>query len=843
MSVRSISHSNSNYGNSRSTRVEDYYSDEEVDNNHNTPVSSYSSNSPRHSPNHFHAYNNKRNNVINRNSGLRNSVRYFHPEDGIHGQPRYGYSEDDEDEEDLRRAIHDFGLEDHMYNNRLPLPPPRRRSSFEYEMENRMMYSPHHSPGYFLPPPPPRFEDDLHYHHLMGDNMYGPPPPPMHHPHPPPHWLPPPPHPSQEFGPPQNDMIMYSPQQQPMDLRRSASSRSYNRRNRPNQRTFRRNPEARFLSRDDNEEPLPGAEYDVNNHRFRQPHPSQLRPPLSRQNSVGSNSSRKSNNKNNGQFRKKRANSFSAPGTAYPPPPPHFFMQPPPPHDFYGPRIRSEPNSPRLSLEDSSSSGDEISMDEYYGRHGARRNSMPAAGGRGNLRPLGRSLSFQGIPPPPMIPPPQPQQQGGMPPHIIMHPPPMPHPGVMDNTLRRNASMFNLPTNPAGGNPGGNDFFVDPNIPQQPQQQPPPAQEHTNGSTTPASANELPPQMPMWMGMPHPPPPSMGAFPTSPGTNIGNPFNQQQHQQQQQAAAAAAAQMMMAGGPPMGMFNNPMMPPQQPMWNFMNPQDLFLGNDMPLPFMNSSDPNVIMNAMGAPPPQQAPKPQGSPGGGESGGGPSGPSENDGMRGNRPEEGNGGPGGMIPPPNEMMMPPPPPPQEPMLRRGLSMLGGLFGGGGGSGRKNGPPYFGGPPPPPHFGGEEFGPRGGGGFGNFRPPIQGGGYQSKKEAKLAQQYQKLGLIWCWRVANSEDNRFESFNIANQKLIKRKADKPESMNGGGIMLGREKKLPGEIMIDVHRGYGCAMTMSNGNQQFTSIEIKQEPFEGSSIMFNSGGGGGGNWM
>lgn len=352
----------------------------------------------------------------------------------------------------------------------------------------------------------------------------------------------------------------------------------------------------------------------------------------------------------------------------------------------------------------------------------------------------------------------------------------MPHPNMMDNPLRRNNSMFNLATGGAG------DFFdpmMNNNIPiQTPSSQ---GHENTNASTNGEMNNN------QGMG---PPPPWMGPmFPNSPGNPLFNP-------QQNMMNQGGLMNTMMPMGMPM--FNNPMMPPQQPLWNFMNSGDMWLGNDFPLPFMNSSDPNLIASVMNGVQQPQQPR---SPGENE---------ENKNKRsGTEPEN--------MPKQNiEMMPPPPPPPQPPapMLRRGLSLLGGLFGGD----KRSGPYYDDFNPPQMRFGG------------NFSEPMQGVRGRTKKEERLAQQYQKLGSFWCWRIADSDD-QFQSFNISNQKIIKRKSDNVDSR--GRILLGKEKTLPGDIMVDLNQGRGGCMTSTREQNSFLPLEIKLESFEGSSYVFN----------
>ncbi|KAG1064655.1 hypothetical protein G6F42_026961 [Rhizopus arrhizus] len=156
--------------------------------------------------------------------------------------------------------------------------------------------------------------------------------------------------------------------QQPMDLpfaRRSASSRSYNRRNRPHTRpnTDSRRHEL-FLSHDEDNELEDGELYyddDADTDSDQGVYPPSKMPHLSRQSSVGSNSGPR-------PFPRKRANSLSAM-----PPPPPFLMDsprrqvpgsyfypppmPPPSHQRLNPRfaagprrmVHSVPTSPQLS--------------------------------------------------------------------------------------------------------------------------------------------------------------------------------------------------------------------------------------------------------------------------------------------------------------------------------------------------------------------------------------------------------------------------------------------------------------------------------------------------------------
>lgn len=729
-----------NYG--RSTRVEDYYSDEELmaASHHNTPVQS---------PRQQHRPSPQR--PINRNSRLRSQ----------YNDPNY-YDDESLDEEEVQRAMYEFGLEDRPYYQDTGMSP---------------------SPGYYVPS---RFnEEDLYYPRLPHlQERYAPPPPP---PPPPLHWMQ-----QQQRMRPENDM-MYSPQS-PMDLpfaHRSASSRSYNsRRNPPNHRMPRRTSDF-FPSHDEDD-----FENDVNEQEYYRY--QQRRPTVSRQNSNGSNASRRTP--------KRRSNSLSGP-------PP--MMDPP---HYYGRNVRSDPNSPQnLSSE---SSDDDLFFDQRRpismdGRAMSMDGRQPMDGrplsmdGRSPMdgrvpmnegrRPLGRSLSFQGYP---QSQPPQPQ--GNNIPQMMMHPPPPPPlmninptmPNMMENPIQRNNSMFNL----ASGT-GGDFFSVDPIINTA---QIPTSQAHeNNGSNVSSNGDNM-----HWMGgAPLP------GFPTSPG----NPMFNSQHTMMNQNILNPLL--------PFSMFNNPMMPPPpppppQPMWNFMNPQDMWFGQqDFPLPFMNSSDPNLIINAMNGaiqqPALVQNPQAQqqqqqahGSPGGkGNENTNRTGEEKNPHEKANE----------MMHNPNEMnKQNGMDSQQEPMLRRGLSLLGGLFGGGNGGGKKN---Y-----------GEEFQPMGGFPAGNFSVPMQGQHPKSKKEEKLTREYQKLGSVWCWRIADSEDGRFQSFSIPNQKIIKRKSENPESRTR--ILLGKEKKLRGDIMVDLNQFRGGCMTTVRGQNQFLHLEIKEEPFDVGNTSF-----------
>ncbi|CAO3670875.1 unnamed protein product [Rhizopus stolonifer] len=99
----------------------------------------------------------------------------------------------------------------------------------------------------------------------------------------------------------------------------------------------------------------------------------------------------------------------------------------------------------------------------------------------------------------------------------------------------------------------------------------------------------------------------------------------------------------------------------------------------------------------------------------------------------------------------------------------------------------------------------------------------FGSRNESnKKAQEYEKLGTFWCWRV-NTPDSvtplHFESFSLSNQKLIQRKIKKGQC---GNIFLNKEKKLPGVIMIDVNQGRGCCMANEG---HFLQLELKKEQY------------------
>jgi hypothetical protein len=510
---------------------------------------------------------------------------------------------------------------------------------------------------------------------------------------------------------------------------------------------------------------------------------------------------------------------------------------PPPLHRRKMAATYSVPSSPQMSESSEESCTDDEACEEDY-----LERRVPI-GNTNRPRGLGRSLSFSGAfppsaaanmgppPPPPVAPPPGP---AAMPP-IVLHPPPMPHP-MIDNSLHRSNSMYSLP---AMG--GAADFYeqmmantkMNANTTQPPT---PNATTDVPGSTNASASgggdhpqDQAPPQQQQPLMQISPP--WLNGF----VNNNNNPmFNPQQQQQQS----------MMQGGPPppmMGlppMFNNPMMagpPPPPPLWNFINPHDIWLANqDLPLPFMNSSDPNLIAQALGGGP--------GGMGGSGLGNGPgNGPgnggmghsprineaqaqfqqqqqqqqqgnqiAEEELMRRSAAEEHHHHQG-----PSQPMM------QQPMLRRGLSMmLGGLFGN---SSQPKHDDFQHSSMMPP--------------FGNFSAPIQAGG-QSKKEAKLSMQYAKLGKFYCWRKMDGPpDAPFESFSIPNQKIIRRKLAKGSTTH---IMLGREKKLPGDIMVDIQTLRGCFSRgkAPNGERYLEHLELREERYDGTgsnNFVFASG--------
>ncbi|KAI8982181.1 hypothetical protein BDF20DRAFT_865398 [Mycotypha africana] len=147
----------------------------------------------------------------------------------------------------------------------------------------------------------------------------------------------------------------------------------------------------------------------------------------------------------------------------------------------------------------------------------------------------------------------------------------------------------------------------------------------------------------------------------------------------------------------------------------------------------------------------------------------------------------------------------PPTEPMFRKGLSMLGGLFG-------SNSHSQGYGIPPADHF----------------SAPLQADPHflrQQKKDAKLAMEYAKLGTFYCWRkLMDGQEAHYESFSIPNQKHIKKKLNKnpPQTL----IMLAhREKKLQGEIMLDITQNRGCSLQKIGGKTILIQLEIKEENY------------------
>ncbi|OAD05656.1 hypothetical protein MUCCIDRAFT_155956, partial [Mucor lusitanicus CBS 277.49] len=220
--------------------------------------------------------------------------------------------------------MHDLGLQDHpSFARRYPGSRPlSHRSSVDYDLHGP---PPATSPaaGYYHdldltpygpPPPMPPY--------MMQDGRYPPPPPPPPPPPIPPQWMP--------YQHMMMDEMSAHPgpmfPQQPMDfafVRRSASSRSYNRRNRPHSRPTTGLRHNMFLSHDEDNELVDDGDfyYDdddeegVHSDQDVYPLPPRM-PPLSRQSSIGSNSGPRP------PFARKRANSLSA----MPPPPPPPFM-------------------------------------------------------------------------------------------------------------------------------------------------------------------------------------------------------------------------------------------------------------------------------------------------------------------------------------------------------------------------------------------------------------------------------------------------------------------------------------------------------------------------------------
>lgn len=260
--------------------------------------------------------------------------------------------------------------------------------------------------------------------------------------------------------------------------------------------------------------------------------------------------------------------------------------------------------------------------------------------------------------------------------------------------------------------------------------------------------------------------------------------------------------------PMMGMMLNPMMqgpPPPPPlppnqMWNYMTPtHDAWQGSaEFPFPFMNDSHPELSPKANG---------------------------ESEAKEEDKQDT-------VMLPPEPRVMPIQP---EPKPRRGLSFISGLFG----TSQKE-PPFR-----SRVLGREGFLSQFAPPIGSFSAPIQA--TSSKKDLKKAQEYEKLGAFWCWRVIPPQQQQegagpqpptqlhFESFSISNQKLINRKIAKGK---GSNIFLGKEKKLPGVIMIDVNQCRGCCM-VNDGH--FLQLELKKEQYngngDGNQYVFRSSGG------
>jgi hypothetical protein len=269
----------------------------------------------------------------------------------------------------------------------------------------------------------------------------------------------------------------------------------------------------------------------------------------------------------------------------------------------------------------------------------------------------------------------------------------------------------------------------------EPNNHPPPNNNNNN--------NMPPPHMGQWMGPP-PPHPGPPVFPGSPGGN--NPmFNQQN--------------MMGMGmpNPMVNMFNNPMM---AQLWGgFQN---------YPMPFMGASEPTLVNPESTSPHrPNDKEKPRSEP-------------SHEKPHQTHPD---------MQAPHQSMMKPES--SNSHSRRRFSIFN-IFG------KKNEYHYE------PHmqpFPEDQFRPPLPNFPGPFSIPIQD---KSSKERKKIDQYEKLGTVWAWRVTQEPENlenirlfcpqidvtRHYSFNINNQKLIKRKEDRPE------IMLGSEKHLNGNLMI-----------------------------------------------
>ncbi|CEP16304.1 hypothetical protein [Parasitella parasitica] len=850
-------------------RIEDYYSDQDY------PPPAIG----RHG-------NNQRSTSSNRSSPSRSnhSQRQQQPppmlRKGRPGQPRQYYqpiddddltgSEEEDDEQELSSAMHNLGFHDRPPVARYPGGRPafqRSNSDYEYIPQNRYDHDHDFSP--YGPPVPP---------YLMQNSRYHPPPPPPPLPLPPAQWMPYQPMMLDDMSPRMGPV--YRPQ--PF-VRRSASSRSYNRHNNGPTSSSRR--QEMFMSHDEDSE-LEDQDFyyeDDDNENDQEAYSSANPPPLSRQDSTG--------NRNGPRpFPRKRSNSMSA-MPLHPAPfmmessrrqaPANYFYPPPPPSYHYqqgmNPRfsagvrfppprlVHSVPSSPQLSV--SSDSGSEDYPPQHPPSRRASINVAPQVN-RPNGR-VGRSMSFSGgFPPhgpinmaPPPPPPPAAAGAAAPMPPMVLHPlpPQMAHP-MMENASRSN-SIYGLPSGAALGG----DFFdqmtsKSATAPVTPIDNPPSASGSTSGdipmnpqvsqqSQHPSGmAPNMQQQQPLSMPMPPPPPPQqmhpwVSGFPTSPGDP--SMFGNQQGMMQQHPP-----QMMLPA-----MFNNPMMSQntiQNAMWNFMPDmmlgQNGALGGDFPLPFMYSSDPNLIAQAMGGP----------VSGGGPNFGGPGAMDGNNNMHSPRmnmsgnPSEGqngnkgsgsggNGGPSheedmmrraaaggsGKEPPHgHDTMMTnfaqPAPSNTAPMLKRGLSMLGGLFsgngGGGGGGGANRRREDFHGPHPM---------------FGSFSAPIQA---QSKKEARLQRQYEKLGTFYCWRRMDIPDQPFESFSIKNQYIIRKKIRKlgPQAQ----FMLKSDERLPGVIMVNLHQNRGGCLMNMGGEKVVVMLQIERKSFGTSNYIFGGGGEG-----
>lgn len=371
---------------------------------------------------------------------------------------------------------------------------------------------------------------------------------------------------------------------------------------------------------------------------------------------------------------------------------------------------------------------------------------------------MGRSLSFQGFPSNSQnMPPPPPPP---LPPHPSMiFPQPMPHPAMDRNNPMYSAAAAAAAAAAMAPKPG--DFY----------DTHPPPQERNPSPMTPGDQHSR---------MPHPMPwPPLGSnFPGSPSN--GN--------------FAHHPPMPMMGLP---MFNPVMQGPPPPLWNFISPGHDVWPGAAEFPFPVAGDPGL---GQGPSPPSSQPNQEVK-------------NEEEALQA-KPES------AIVPPAPEPRSMQPPVVPEPMLRRGLSFISGLFGNGAGRKEPSFRPFSVDDP-------MSFAHPGG-----FTAPAQAlTRSNSKKELKKAQEYEKLGTFWCWRILPPQSQEgtaqmpaqfhFESFSIANQKLINRKISKGQTST---IFLGREKKLPGVIMIDVNQCRGCCM-IKDGH--FLQLELKREQFNG----------------